>query len=147
VIGERACKKEKVAELLCPIAVPMKPASKMTKKVRGYYQNWFTPKHWPLIFTTVKQHRNIPEALGFLRSAYRKPGDLSCIYDNLNRSTMIGWFHSDGTLKDGIKRCVELGNYFAKPHIIALFLLLFQTSKKKSMRFCQSKGQQANLYT
>jgi hypothetical protein len=81
-------KKEKVVELLCPIAVPMKPTSKITKKVKDHYRNWFTPKLWPPIFTAVKQHCNIPEALGFLRSTYRKPRDLSCVYDNLNRSTM-----------------------------------------------------------
>ena len=27
---------------------------------------------------------------------------------------MNRWFHSNGTLKDIVKRCVELGTYFAK---------------------------------
>jgi hypothetical protein len=27
---------------------------------------------------------------------------------------MNGWFHSNGDLKDSIKRCVKLGTYFAK---------------------------------
>jgi hypothetical protein len=107
-------KKEKVAELLRPTATPMKPSSKKTKKVRGHYHNWFTPTLWPPTFKAVKQHRNLQEALDFLRSAYRLPGDLSCVYDNLNRSSMSGWFHSNGDLKDSIKRCVELGTYFAK---------------------------------
>jgi hypothetical protein len=107
-------KKETVAELLRPTAAPMKPSSKMTKKVRVYYCNWFTPTLWPPIFKAVKQHRNLQEALDFLRSAYRLLEDLSCVYDNLSRSSMNGWFHSNGDLKDNIKRCVELGTYFAK---------------------------------
>ena len=52
--------------------------------------------------------------MNFLRSAYRKPRDLSCVYDNLSRGTIYGWFHSNGVLKDNIKRCVEIGTYFAK---------------------------------
>jgi hypothetical protein len=35
-------------------------------------------------------------------------------FDDLNRNNMNGWFHSNGDLKDSIKRCVELGTYFAK---------------------------------
>jgi hypothetical protein len=81
--------------------------------------------------SVVKQHRNIPEALDFLRSAYRKLGDLSCIYDNLNKSTMTGWFHFDGTLKDSIKRCVELGNYFAKSAHHCPILAPFPDLKKE----------------
>jgi hypothetical protein len=124
-------KKEKVAELLHPIVVPMKPASKSTKKVRGHYQNWFTPKLWLPIFIAVKQHPNLQEAFDFLRFAYRKPSDLSCVYDSLNRSTMTGWFHSNGTLKDGIKRCVELGNYFAKSAHHCPILAPFPNLKKE----------------
>jgi hypothetical protein len=87
---------------------------KTSKKVRDQYRNWFNPNLWPPIYDAVKQHRNIGDALNFLRSAYRKPGDLSCVYDYLSRGTMYGWFHSNGVLKDNIKRCVELGTYFAK---------------------------------
>jgi hypothetical protein len=52
-------KKEKVVELLRPTAMPMKPLSKKTKKVRGHYHNWFTPTLWPPIFKAIKQHRNL----------------------------------------------------------------------------------------
>jgi hypothetical protein len=27
---------------------------------------------------------------------------------------MYGWFHTNGTLKDNIQRCMELGTYFTK---------------------------------
>jgi hypothetical protein len=107
-------RKEKVAELLRPTSIPMKPANNARKKIRGSYQNWFTPILWPPIFTAVKQHHNIQEAMDFLRCAYRQLGDLSCVYDHLNISTMNGWFHSDGTLRDTIKRCVELGTYLTR---------------------------------
>jgi ferric iron reductase protein FhuF len=84
--------KEKVAELLQPTSIPMKPTANSRKKVIGPYQNWFNPILWPPIFTTVKQHRNIQEALDFLKYAYRQSGDLSCVYDHLNRCTMNRWF-------------------------------------------------------
>jgi hypothetical protein len=120
-------RKEQVVELLRPTSLPMKPTR---KKVRGHYHNWFTPTLWPPIFVVVKQHRNIQEALNFLRCAYRQPGDLSCVYDHLNRSTLNGWFHSDGILKDTIKRCVELGTYFSKSNNIVLSLLHIFSSQK-----------------
>jgi hypothetical protein len=124
-------KKDKMAELLKPSTIPMKPTSNNIKKRRGQYYNWFTPILWPPIFTAVKRHRNLQEALDFLRSAYRKPGDLSCVYDNLSRSTMSGWFHSNGTLKDTIKRCVELGTYFTKSVQHCPILLPFFFLKKR----------------
>jgi hypothetical protein len=37
-------KKDKVAELLTPTTIPMKPASNNFKKVRGSYHNWFMGK-------------------------------------------------------------------------------------------------------
>jgi hypothetical protein len=124
-------KKEKVAELLRPIATPMKPSSKKTKKVRGHYHNWFTPTLWPPIFKAIKQHRNLQEALNFLRSAYRLLRNLNCVYDNLNRSSMNGWFHSNGDLKDSIKRCVELGTYFAKSSQHCLVLASYPELKNE----------------
>ena len=46
---------------------------KTNKNVRGQYRNWFNPDLWPPIYDAVKQHRNMEDALNFLRSAYRKP--------------------------------------------------------------------------
>jgi hypothetical protein len=92
----------------------MKTANNLKEKVRGRYQNWFLPILWPPIFSVVKQHRNFQEALDFLTCAYRKSGDLSCVYDHFHRNILNGWFHLDSTLRDTIKRCIELGNYFAK---------------------------------
>ena len=99
--------------LMKPKVERMKPIIK-PKKVRGSYTNWFTPTLWPPIYKAVKQHRNITEAWSFLRSAYRKPGDLSCVYDNLSKSSMREWFHPNGDLKETYKRCVDFGTYFAK---------------------------------
>jgi hypothetical protein len=81
-------KKEKENVLLRPSTVAMKPTTKASKKVRRRYTNWFTPTLWPPIHSAVKQHRSILNALGFLRSAYRKPRDLSCVYDSLSRQSM-----------------------------------------------------------
>jgi hypothetical protein len=58
---------------------------KINKNVRGQYQNWFKPNLWPPIYDAVKQYRNIGDVLNFLRSAYRKPKDLTCVYDHLSR--------------------------------------------------------------
>jgi hypothetical protein len=104
-------KKDKGAVLHRPSLEPMK---KSRNKVRKKYFNWFTPQLWPPIFRVVQQHRSIGDAWNFLRSAYRLPGDLSNVYDHLSRGTMYGWFHTNGTLKDNIQRCVELGTYFTK---------------------------------
>jgi hypothetical protein len=102
-----------------------------SKKVRGQYRNWFNPNLWPPIHDAVKQHRNIGDALNFLRSAYRKPGDLSCVYDYLSRETMYGWFHSNGIMKDNIKRCVKLGIYFAKSTQHCLILASYPFLKEE----------------
>ena len=83
-------------------------------KVRGSYTNWFTPVLWPPIFNAMKQHRCIAGALSFLRASYRKPGELSSVYDKLSKNSMRDWFYSNGELKDTYKRCVEFGTYFAK---------------------------------
>jgi hypothetical protein len=104
-------KKDKETVLHHPNLEPMK---KSRSKVRRKYFNWFTPQLWPPIFRVVQQHRSIGDAWNFLRSAYRLPGDLSNVYDHLSRGTMYGWFHTNGTLKDNIQRCVELGTYFTK---------------------------------
>ena len=109
----------------------MNPANNTRKKVRGSYQNWFTPTLWPPIFTAVKQHHNIQEAMDFLRCAFRQPCDLSCVYDHLNRSTMNGWFHSDGTLRDTIKRCIELGTYLTKSALNCTTLASYPHLKKE----------------
>lgn len=87
----RRPRKEKVAELLQPTSILVKPTANSRKKVIGLYQNWFNPILWPPSFTTVKQHRNIQEALDFLKYACRQPCDLSCVYDHLNRSIMNRW--------------------------------------------------------
>jgi hypothetical protein len=104
-------KKELQASLLAPKVEPMKP---QIKKPKVRYTNWFSPSLWPPIYAAVKQHHNIQSALNYLRAAFRKPGDLSSVYDALSRGTMYEWFHPTGELKDNYKRCVELGNYFAK---------------------------------
>jgi hypothetical protein len=104
---------ERQAVLLKPKVEKMKPNIKPTN-VRGPYTNWFTPTLWPPIYKVVKQHRNIAEAWGFLRSAYKKLGDLSCVYDKLSKSSMRDWFHPNGDLKEIYKRCVDFGTYFAK---------------------------------
>jgi hypothetical protein len=67
--------------------VSLKPNMKPTR-VRGSYTNWFTPTLWPPIYKNVKQHRNITEAWSFLRLAYKKLEDFSCIYDKLSKSSM-----------------------------------------------------------
>jgi trehalose-6-phosphate synthase len=76
-------RKERESTLFQPKVVPMKK-----KKVRGRYTNWFSPKLWPLIHAAMKQHQNYADALGFLRSAYRFPGDLSFVYDALTRGSL-----------------------------------------------------------
>ena len=43
-----------------------------------------------------------------------KHGDLSCVCDNLSKSSMREWFHPNGELKDTYKRCVEFDTYFVK---------------------------------
>ena len=85
-----------------------------TKKVRGSYTNRFTLILWPLIFNAMKQHRSIGGVWNFLRSAYRKFGEISCVYDNLSQSSMREWFHPNGNLKNTCKHCVEFGTYFVK---------------------------------
>jgi hypothetical protein len=89
----------------------MKPPS---KKPKVRYTNWFPPTLWPPIHATVKQHHNIQGALNYLRAAFRKPGDLSSVYNALSRSSMYEWFHPTGELKVDYKGCIELGNYFAR---------------------------------
>jgi hypothetical protein len=116
-------RKERESTLFQPKVVPIKK-----KKVRGHYTNWFSPKFWPPIHVAMKQHRNYADALGFLRSAYRQPCDLSCVYDALTRGSLHTWFYPDGKLKDNYKKCVEFGSYFAKAPqhcpVLALFPLL-----------------------
>ena len=97
--------------------VLLKPKLEKMKRlgnVRGTYTNWFTPILWPPIFNAMKQHRCIAGALSFLRASYRKPGELSSVYDKLSKNSMRDWFYSNGELKDTYKRCVEFGTYFAK---------------------------------
>jgi hypothetical protein len=62
----------------------------------------------------MKQHQNYGDALGFLRSAYRLLGYLSCVYDALTRGSLHTWFYPNGELKDNYKKCVEFGGYSAK---------------------------------
>jgi hypothetical protein len=91
----------------------MKPNIKPTR-VRASYTNWFTPTLWPPIYKDVKQHRNITKAWSFLRSSYKKMGDLSYTYDKLSKSSMREWFHPNGDLSDTYKCCADFGTYFAK---------------------------------
>jgi hypothetical protein len=104
---------ERQTVLLKPKVEKMKPNIKPTR-VRGSYTNWFTPTLWPPIYKDVKQHRNITDAWSFLRSAYKKLGDISCIYDKLSKSSMREWFHPNRDLSDTYKLCVDFGTYFAK---------------------------------
>ena len=104
-------KMDKRAVLYRPSLEPMK---KSRNKVRKKYFNWFTPQLLPLIFRAIQEYCSIGDAWNFLRSAYRLPGDLNNVYNHLSKGTMYGWFHTNGTLKDNIQRCVELGTYFTK---------------------------------
>jgi hypothetical protein len=93
-----------------------------SKKPKVRYTNWFSPTFWPPIHVAVKQHRNIQGALNYLRAAFRKPEDLSSVYDALSRGSMYECFHPTGELKTNYKCCVELGNYFAKSKQYCLVL-------------------------
>lgn len=125
-------KKETQDVLLTPKVEKMKPT--MIRKVRGSYTNSFIPTLWPAIYIAMKQHRNVGGTWNFLRLAYRKPHDLSYLYDSLSKSSMREWFHSNGNLEDIYKHCVEFGTYFAKSAQHCPFLASYHIL---SMRFVQ----------
>jgi len=121
-------KRDSQAVLLKPKIEPMKA---LKKKPKVCYTNWFTPSLWPPTFAAVKQHRNIQGALTYLRAAFRKPRDLSSVYDSLSRGTMYEWFHPNGDLKENYKRCVEFGTYLAKPKQNCPILMDYPLLKKE----------------
>ena len=80
------------------------------KKVRGPYNNWFSPLLWGPIYQAARQHRSILGALKYLQSAYKTPGEEYGPYKDLSRSSMYEWFTPTWEVKDEYKRYIEEGS-------------------------------------
>jgi len=87
----------------------------------------------------MKQHQNISRFWIFLKSFYRKPKDLYCMYDHLAKSSMSEWFYPNHDIKDIYKRCIKFGTYFTKSAQYYLILVTHSLIKDEIVSILKNK--------
>jgi hypothetical protein len=79
------------------------------RKTLSIYTNRFAPHHWPSIFTVVKKHGDLINALHYLKTFHRKPRKVNGPYEKLSRGFLFEWFTPRRKLKPHLKEVTARG--------------------------------------